>query len=317
MLAEELQDELGLPSISAAQLSRKHNKVPSTLLADIFQDLISQVYQRSSSSPTSRKSIKIIDSTTITLCQQTYKWAEYRKDKSGVKMHLRLAFAAPEETTPDKLTFTSANRHDRTQMDDLIDESGVTYIIDRGYTHYEKYDEYCDRGIYFVTRLKDNAVIDLLDTTLLEHKHIFADSKVIVGAAKKKMKHVLRLVEVKDTQGNELRILTNRWDLSAEEISDMYRSRWQIELFFKWIKQHLKVKKFYGTSENAVWNQLYLALIAYCLLLLVKMETNSVHDLFQVMRWLRVYLWKNSRAWVAKLVSTPQSRITERRKREE
>lgn len=151
-------------------------------------------------------------------------------------------------------------------MDELIDESGAMYVFDRGYVDYKKFDEYCEKGIYFATRLKESAVFELVDHRLVEHEQILSDSIILLGTPQNQMNHLLRLVESVDSQGNVIEIVTNRFDTTPEEIGEIYRSRWAIELFFKWMKQHVKIKWFYGTSENAVWNQVYLALIAYCLL---------------------------------------------------
>ncbi|WP_432776116.1 transposase [Brevibacillus gelatini] len=117
------------------------------------------------------------------------------------------------------------------------------------------------------------------------------------------MKHVLRLIETTDSQGNPLLLITNRWELSAEEISEMYRSRWAIEIFFKWLKQHVKITSFYGKSQEAVLNQVFIALIAFCLLLLAKIFSACQESLLQIYRWLRVMLWEDSRIWWERLTS--------------
>lgn len=124
---------------------------------------------------------------------------------------------------------------------------------------------------------------------------------VVLGSTQKLMDNILRLVETIDSEGNPIRIITNRFDLDAEEIGEIYRSRWAIETFFKWMKQHAKLTVLYGTSERAVENQVYLALIKYCLLLLVKLEQKTKHSLLQVSRWLKVYLWKPSTEWFSRI----------------
>jgi IS4 transposase len=131
------------------------------------------------------------------------------------------------------------------------------------------------------------------------------------------MDNYLRLIETVDTEGNLIRIVTNRFDLEAEEIGEMYRCRWAIELFFKWIKQHVKIKTFYGTSERAVENQIYLALIAYCLLLLVHLETRTKHTLTQISRWLRAFIWKSSNIWIERILHKPKRTSKGRQKKKE
>lgn len=306
LLQEEFQREVGLESISAAQLSRKHKQVNPALLAGIFQDLVAELHCRTQSTTHIKRNVKVIDSTTVSLCLQKYNWATFRQTKAGIKVHLRLVFANQDDVYPDKIALTTAKPSDRSQMDQLIDEEGATYVFDRGYLDYKRFDEFCAKNIYFVTRLREDAVYYLLETKTSSQENILSDSVVLLGSGQKQMKHPLRVVEVLDTQGKLIRIVTNRWDLSVEEISDLYRARWSIELFFKWIKQHVRIKTFYGTSQNAVWNQVYLALIAYCLLLLVKLETKTGRSLLEISRWLLALMWKQSEIWIQRILKKPE-----------
>ncbi|ELK38851.1 transposase [Brevibacillus agri BAB-2500] len=302
VLSKKFQQELGLSSISPAQLSRKNNRVEPALLEEVFVDLVQQIQRVSGKACSLRKHIKIIDSTTIGLCLQKYKWATFRETKAGIKIHLRLVFASQEDVYPEKISLTCAKSNDRTQMESLIDEIGAMYVFDRGYVDYEKFDEYTDQGIFFASRLKDNAETRHLYTFKVPpESSVLSDSMILLGTPQKRVDNVLRLIETHDSKANRIRIITNRFDLEAEELSDIYRWRWQIELFFKWMKQHAKIKTFYGTSENAVWNQVFLALIAYCLLLLVKLERNSQHSLLQISRWLKVFLWQTFEQWIGRM----------------
>ncbi|WP_179090229.1 IS4 family transposase [Paenibacillus sp. FSL H8-0548] len=181
--------------------------------------------------------------------------------------------------------------NDQTQMDALIDEEGITYVFDHGYVDYTAYDRYCEYNIFFVTCLKKNAVIEPLSTyELPQDSKVSFDEKVRIGTHKSQMKHSLRMVQTEYSEGNMLFLLTNRFDLSANKVGGMYRSRWVIETFFKWMKQHIKIKTFYGTSENVVMNQVWMELISYCLLTLIKQETGMKHRLLQIYRWLKVFL---------------------------
>ncbi|WP_240422191.1 IS4 family transposase [Paenibacillus periandrae] len=305
LLSKDFQQELGLSSISASQLSRKHNQVDPALLEQVFTDLVVQV--RQSTAPTSlRRDFRIIDSTTIGLCLQTYKWAEFRKTKAGVKLHFRLAYIDDETLIPEKVILTPAKKNDRTQLDALVNEIGLTYVFDRGYLDYAKFDDYCDRGIFFVTRTKKNTVIHPLESfTLPTDSEMLTDEMVVVGTPQKRMENVLRLIHSVDSKGNPVAILTNRFDLSADEIGRIYRERWAIETFFKWMKQHVRIKTFYGTSERAVMNQVWMALIAFCLLVLIKKETGTQHSLLDLCRWLKVLLWRSVEDWVARIHYKP------------
>jgi hypothetical protein len=290
---EEFQQTLGITSISAAQLSRKNNELDPEVLQSILCDLISQLHRHQSPAAHAIGPVKIIDSTTISLCLNTYKWATFRKTKAGVKLHLRVTFAEPGIVYPDKAVVTNAQPADHSQMDVLIDEADATYLMDRGYLDYGKYDNFCERGIHFVSRLKDNAVVaDVEAFDEPESSVIQRDRVVILGKGNKRMNHALRMIETVDSKGNPVRIITNRFDLTAEEIGELYRSRWQIEIFFRWVKQNLKMTCFYGTDENAVMNQIWTCLIAYCLLLLMKLDKGLKQSLTELMGLLITLMWK-------------------------
>lgn len=290
---EAFQKELGITSISTSQLSRKNNKLSPELLQKMFVDLVTQVSRLSTPVAGRIGTVKLLDSTTMSLCLSKYKWATYRKTKAGVKLHLRVTFCDPETVYPEKAVLTSAKPSDRTQMDALIDETGATYVFDRGYVDYQKYDQYCLEGTFFVTRLKDSAIIEVLDEfPIKEGSLILRDCMVKIGKGAKRMKHVLRMIETTDLKGNLIRIITNRFDLTAEEIGELYRNRWKIEIFFRWVKQHLKLTRFFGEDENTVWNQIMICLIAYCLLLLMKLELSTTKSLYEVGRLLKANLNK-------------------------
>ncbi|WP_240968070.1 IS4 family transposase [Paenibacillus aquistagni] len=206
----------------------------------------------------------------------------------------------PGTVYPDEEVITPAKPADHTQMDVLIDEADATYLMNRGYLDYRKYDDYCELGIHFVSRLKDNAIIEeVCELPKLEGKKIIRDVKVILGKDKKRMKNALHMIETIDSRGKPVRIITNRFGLTAEEIGEMYRSRWQIVICFRWVKQNLKFTRFYGEEENAVMNQIWICLIAYCLLLLMKLELSTDRTLTKLIDSLKTLLWK---PW-AKLVA--------------
>ncbi len=312
----EFQRELGFSSISAAQLCRKHNQVDPDLLQHVFEQLAAKVLSHRTS-PDNRIAMKVIDSTTVSLCLQQFKWASFRKTKAGIKLHLRLAFVDVDDVVPERATITEAKKNDRTQMDSLINEEGITYVFDRGYVDYGAFDSYSKNGIYFVTRLKNNAVIEPLESfEIPTGSKVTMDEKVRIGSAQKRTHYVFRLVETADSEGNLLILVTNRFDLTCDEISDMYRSRWAIETFFKWMKQHLRLKRFYGTSEEAVQNQVWIALIAFCLLALTKREVEATHSLLQLSRWLKALLWKPYAQWLNRIKRLPSRKSFGRRRKD-
>jgi transposase len=153
--------------------------------------------------------------------------------------------------------------------------------------------------------MKKNAQIEVLSEQQPNSDIIFKDQDVILGNGRTKMEHTLRLVHTVDREGNPVVIVTNCFDLSAEEISELYRYRWKIETFFKWIKQHLRVKTFYGQSQNAVYNQLWIALITYCLQVLLQLKVGHKDSLLKLQRSLQDTLFKPFDAFIRSLFYQP------------
>jgi hypothetical protein len=145
--------------------------------------------------------MKVIDSTTVSLCLQQFRWATFRKTKAGIKLHLRLAFVDTDDVVPERATITEAKKNDRTQMDSLIHEEGVTYVFDRGYVDYGAFDSYSKRGIHFVTRLKNNAVIEPLESfEIPSGSKVNMDEKVLIASPQKRTKHAYHIVETVDSE---------------------------------------------------------------------------------------------------------------------
>ena len=298
LLDEDFQKAVGFESISASQLSRKNNELNPSILTMIFLDLVSQI-QAHNNQARNVMPLKIIDSTTLPLNLTHYKWATFRKTKAGVKLHLRLVFIGKDNVYPDKAVMTTAAEHDRNQLEVLVDDTEAMYVFDRGYIDYEQFDRMTDDGYFFVSRLKKNAVTRTVESfELPKDSSVIRDEMICIGTPQNRAENLFRLVEVDDTKGNVLRLITNRFDVSADEISNVYRSRWAIELFFKWLKQHVEIKHFYGMTENALQNQVFIALITYCLHVLARLEANSKMPLLRISRWLKATLWKPSFLWL-------------------
>ncbi len=276
---EALQQELDLDSFSTSQLSRRFRDMNPALYESVYEHVIQKIHRQFGVRKGNEAlgKINLIDASTISLCLTQYRWAEFRNTKAGIKLHTRVVYCEDENTTiPDKVVLTHAKPADRTQMDALVvREPDALNVFDRDYLDYDKFDEYSEEGTRFVTRLKKNAVI-----TVLEEKPVKPDSSVIreaivlLGNPKThQMKTPVRLIETYDSKDQKVVIITNDMELSIEEISDVYRYRWHIELFFKWVKQHLHIKRFYGRSADAVYNQVRIALITFCLIILLKRKT--------------------------------------------
>jgi hypothetical protein len=257
-------------TISYSQLSRVNAERDSDFFKRTFEAVYAKLMSSSASVglPFDYGRLKVLDSTAIKLCLTLFPWAEYRKNSGAIKIHT--LFDAIKGS-PESIMLTPGIKHDRISMEKLITEPGVTYLFDRAYLDHELWDSYCEKGILFVSRLKSNAVFEVLEEYQVKQGgKILTHKKVILGSTNARMSNPVWLVEVIDSSNGEaFHIVTNRFDLSPEQIADVYRLRWSIELFFKWIKQHLKIKKFYGTSRNAVLIQIYSALILFCLLKLI------------------------------------------------
>jgi len=300
----DLQEKIKLDSISASQLSRRLKEMSSSFWGSVFTEVAKTVIQKTtnhlSATPNADR-IHIIDASTITLCLNSYLWADYRKTKAGIKLHQCLVYQNGY-SYPERAILTTAKKSDKSQLDELlIADPNALYVFDRGYVDYKRWDDYCETKIRFVTRIKDNFIINVIDNKPVDGTNM-TESTVLLGDPKTTiMRHQLRLIHTVDTTGMPVVILTNDFKMSALEISEIYRNRWKIELFFKWIKQHLKVKKFYGQSANAVYSQIWLALITYCLLLLTKVDLKAKNSLLDIQRLLKDNLFKPFNVFLALL----------------
>jgi len=272
--SEELQQELDLKSISASQLSRKLRDLDPSMYEATLVHVIQKIHREFGYQKGTQAlgRLNLIDSSTISLCLTKYRWAEFRNTKSGIKMHTRVVYH-DQIVSPDKVVLKPAKASDKTEMNDLVvQEPDALNLFDRAYLDYELFDQYCGNGTRFITRLKANAVV-----TVLEEKAVDPNSPILREAIVRlgkpgvnQMEYELRLIETQDSEGKLITIITNDMVMDVTELSELYRYRWHIELFFKWVKQHLHIKRFYGTSANAVYTQIRIALITYCLLLLMK-----------------------------------------------
>lgn len=314
----ELQSEIGFQSISKSQLSRKLAQTDTRFFESVWKRCASRVIRAVGTKKAMHQlgCIHLIDSSTITMCLSQYPWAKFARGKAGVKLHLRLAFTNGL-ALPDKAVLTQARPSDRSQMDNLVQcETDALYIFDRGYVDYRKFDEYCEHGTRFVTRLRENAsIMQVYEERLIpQGTGVLRDAVVQLGSAFRSMTNRTRWIEIIDSEGRQIIILTNDLTMDTVEICDLYRKRWQIELFFKWIKQHLKVKNFYGKSENAVYNQLYVALIAYCLLVLMQQKAKHRGRLLDIYRCVQRH-WAKAFEEFIKYIARPPSRKSSGRRR--
>ena len=227
-----------------------------------------------------------LDSTTIDLCLSVFPWAPFRTTKAAVKMHTLLDLRG---NIPTFIHISDGKWHDVNVLDVLVPEAGAIYVMDRGYLDFERLHAMHLASAFFVTRAKSNTRLRrIYSATTDRTTGILCDQTVaLVGFYSSRDYPVhLRRIRFKDPEtGKTLVFLTNNFTLPAATICALYKARWQVELFFKWIKQHLRIKKFYGTSENAVKSQIWIAVSVYVLVAIVKKRLNldaSLYTLLQI-----------------------------------
>ncbi len=226
------------------------------------------------------------DSTTIDLCLKVFWWARFRKHKGGVKIHTMYDI---ETQIPAFFHITEAKVNDVNAMDEIPYESGSYYIFDRGYNDYKRLYTIHQIGAYFVIRAKTNLHYNTEKWKRRMPDNVLSDQLITLSGyySQKKYPEQIRKVIYWDAeQDREYTYLTNATEISALQVANLYKNRWQVELFFKWLKQHLRIKKFWGTNENAVRIQIYSAITAYCMVAIVQHDLHidkSIYDVLQIL----------------------------------
>ena len=233
------------------------------------------------------QTVYAIDSTTIDLCLSLFEWAPATKGRAGIKLHTQLDLRG---NIPTFILITESRVSDVSFLDDLPLEAGSFYVMDRGYVHFARLLRFTHAGAFFVTRAKNkmryqvaSALAPSDDAAVLKDECILLTGQF----THKTYPHVLRRIEFFDqTQQREFVFVTNNFELDATQIAALYKSRWQVELFFKWIKQHLRIKSFVGNSVNAVKTQIWIAVSTYVLVAIIKKRLQieaSLHSMLQVL----------------------------------
>jgi hypothetical protein len=254
-----------------------------------------------------RKQIKILDSTTIGLCKSLFDWADFRKSKAGIKIHILFD---DKLNVPVDAIMTNAKVHDVNVAKKITIEKGQVYVFDRGYNDYDYWYKIHKNKAFFVTRLKKNVLYSIKKHGKTGNKTgVIADKIIkIKGTNSDSYDEELRMIEYYDeTTDKRFKFITNNFKMKAEEIADIYKRRWQIELFFKWLKGHFKIKKFLSTSENGVKIQIWCALIAYILLLLIKKDCIKNISIYEILRIIESCLF--SRINLFDAIDTGQTNI--------
>jgi len=268
------------------------------IYADIAQVLISiarPLYDNDGFGLQLDKTVYALDSTIIDLCLSMFPWAGFRKSKGAVKLHTLLDLRG---SIPTMIYITHGKIHDVNILDNILIEPGAIYIMDRGYLDFARLYALHQERAFFVIRAKTNFNFKRLYSHAVDKPaEVQCDQSVLLRTfyPKRDYPEKLRRIRFFDTQKNKrLVFLTNNFSLPAITIAQLYRCRWQVELFFKWIKQHLRIKAFYGTSENAVKTQISIAISVYVLVAIVKNRLCIERSLYTILQILSVTLFQKT-----------------------
>jgi len=284
---------LGATTVSRSSLARVNEKQPSSLYEALFAKLLSRCQGLAPRHGFRFKNkLYSLDASTIDLCLSVFPWAKFRTTKGAVKLHVGLDH---DGLLPAFMTITDGKTHDITVARALQLPKGSILAIDRGYTDYAWYNQLNDNGIFFVTRQRRNAVYQVIERKpVIKAKGLTSDQTIqLTGVKAKQCPIRLRRIGYRDAEtGKHYVFLTNNFSLAAITIAQIYKTRWQIELFFKWIKQNLKIKTFLGTSKNAVMTQIWIAVCVYLLLAYIKFISQIGNSLQQMLRLLQLNLFE-------------------------
>jgi hypothetical protein len=241
------------------------------------------------------ETVYALDATTIDLCLSVFPWAPFRSTKAAVKLHTLLDLRG---NIPSFIHISDGKLHDVNVLDQLIPEPGAFYIMDRGYVDFERLFRLDQVGSFFVTRAKSNLKFQRRYSHPVDRTTgLICDQTIVLTVyySRKGFDAPLRRIRFKDPKtGKTLVFLTNNFELPALTIADLYRCRWQVELFFKWIKQHLRIKNFFGTSENAVKSQIWIAISVYVLVAIVKKRLRIDASLYHSLQILSLTMFERT-----------------------
>jgi len=240
-------------------------------------------------------SLYALDSTTIDLCLSLFPWAKFRKHKAAVKMHTLLDLHG---NIPTFIRVTDGKVHDVNILDEILPEAGAFYVMDRGYIDFERLYVFTLSAAFFVVRTKENVLLQRRYSQPVDKSTgVRSDHTVVlttIGSATAYPDALRRISYFDAETDNRLKFLTNNFTLPALTIAQIYKCRWQVELFFRWIKQHLRIKAFFGTSENAVKTQIWIAVSVYVLVAIVRKRVRLEASLYQILQILSVTLFEKT-----------------------
>ncbi len=279
------------------------------IYADLAQRLIVRARRLYADEPLGielDQTIYALDSTTIDLCLSLFPWARFRSTKAAIKLHTLLDVRGP---IPTMIAISEGKQADVRVLDELIPEPGAFYVMDRGYLDFERLYRFVLTGAFFVTRTKAGVQLNRLESRPVDRSTGIRSDHIVWLRNPQSAAHYpdrLRRVTFRDPEdGKVLVFLTNNFDLPAEVIAQLYKLRWRVELFFKWIKQNVRIKHFFGTSDNAVKTQVWIAICVYVLVAIIRKELHIDLSLSQILQILSVNAFEQ--VPLAELIANTQS----------
>jgi hypothetical protein len=276
-------------SISRSTLADANERRDCRMFQDFALHLIDvarTLYGNDSLSLELEQTVYAIDASTIELCLGLFKWAPAANSKAGIKLHTMLDLRG---SIPTVVSITPALVSDASFLDDLPLEAGSFYVMDRGYIHFARLIRFTHTAAFFVIRSMDKLKYKVVNNCAVDQPAILSDAHILMSGRYTQVDYplTLRRIEFLDAEHDRvLTFLTNHFELQASQIASLYKSRWQVELFFKWIKQNLRIKAFVGNSTNAVKTQIWIAITTYVLVAIIRKRlqlTASLHTILQVL----------------------------------
>jgi hypothetical protein len=266
------------------------------IYADLAQLLITRARRLYADEPIGvelDQTVYALDSTTIDLCLSLFPWARFRRAKAAIKLHTLLDLRGP---IPTMISISDGKQADVRVLDELIPEPGAFYVMDRGYVDFQRLYQFELAGAFFVTRAKTNLQFNRLESRLVDASTGVRSDQIIwlrnLSSIQQYPDKLRRIHYVDAKTGKRLVFLTNNFDLPAATIAQLYKCRWQVELFFKWIKQNLRITHFYGTTDNAVKTQVWIAVTVYVLVAIVRKQLELKVSLSQLLQILSVNVFE-------------------------
>ena len=283
-------------TIAHNTLARANRSRDWRIYHDLAQMLIARarrLYADESFGVELAQTVYALDSTTIDLCLSLFPWARFRSTKAAIKLHTLLDLRGP---IPTMISISDGKQADVNVLDELILEPGAFYVMDRGYVDFERLYRFVLAGAFFVTRAKASMRVNRLESRPVDESSGVRSDQIVWLTLPKSIKHYpdrFRRVSYRDPETDKaLVFLTNNFDLPPLVIAQLYKSRWRIELFFKWVKQNLRIKHFFGTTDNAVKTQVWIAICVYTLAAIVRKELGLEFSLSQILQVLSVNVFE-------------------------